>query len=497
MKFTRGLSIEITDLLSEQAAMLFARWIGGATVIYNQKTRDNRQRYDDWVSAGRPEAERQFVSQETAYLQQRLPFLSELPAQIRRNAGSHWFSAWNGFTKGLRDAPKTRSKHQRRTALVTNELFFVQPLGDSQCVLHIRASAKKSDRGALVFGLQLPVPAASVANSLFLSRQGRRFWLSIGYDIERDVPTEAEIWEQLRAMTAQELSAVVTGYDVGVINQVMDSDGNRFHFSPDEQRVLARREQLKRKYQRRYARAAAANGRQGNPAKGRAPTRTERHWLGKAATESARMANIRCNRSHHISRAIAEQTPVVAVFEAINHQNLAKAPKAKKCPETGNWLRNGRAAKRGLNRALASVNLGQIRQFSGYKLRERGKLLVQVPQQYSSQTCSECGCQHADNRKSQSLFVCTACGFTCHADENAGRVLKQRGLSLICSSTLPTRKAPRKTSIRRKSAPEPASLDGGGRVRPLGAVADDAIHGQFERCAARTAPLETMPLITA
>ena len=67
---------------------------------------------------------------------------------------------------------------------------------------------------------------------------------------------------------------------------------------------------------------------------------------------------------------------------------MVRKPKAKLCEDTGRWLANGASAKRGLNKALHSVNMGLIRQFTEYKLMVRGKLMVRVKPHYSSQECS-------------------------------------------------------------------------------------------------------------
>ena len=40
---------------------------------------------------------------------------------------------------------------------------------------------------------------------------------------------------------------------------------------------------------------------------------------------------------------------------------------------------------------------------------------------FTSQRCSACGHIAAESRKSQALFRCVACGYTCNADVNAAR----------------------------------------------------------------------------
>ena len=45
-----------------------------------------------------------------------------------------------------------------------------------------------------------------------------------------------------------------------------------------------------------------------------------------------------------------------------------------------------------------------------------GGELLAIPPAYTSQTCPACGHIHANNRKTQALFLCVECGYTEHAD---------------------------------------------------------------------------------
>jgi putative transposase len=80
---------------------------------------------------------------------------------------------------------------------------------------------------------------------------------------------------------------------------------------------------------------------------------------------------------------------------------------------------------RPLARGIADAGWSQFARMLGYKLAWSGGTLVEVPAQYSSQTCSECGVVDASSRNSE-RFNCTSCGHTDHADLNAAKVLKQR-----------------------------------------------------------------------
>jgi putative transposase len=63
-----------------------------------------------------------------------------------------------------------------------------------------------------------------------------------------------------------------------------------------------------------------------------------------------------------------------------------------------------------------------------YKLAVRGGLILSVPAQHSSNTCSECEHVDSENRVSRDLFRCAKCGNEEHADVNAAKVILQRAL---------------------------------------------------------------------
>jgi putative transposase len=75
--------------------------------------------------------------------------------------------------------------------------------------------------------------------------------------------------------------------------------------------------------------------------------------------------------------------------------------------------------KRGLNRAISRQGWGQLVDRLDYKAAGR---FERVPAAYTSQRCSACGHIARENRKSQAVFACVACGAgPCNADVNAAR----------------------------------------------------------------------------
>jgi transposase len=88
-------------------------------------------------------------------------------------------------------------------------------------------------------------------------------------------------------------------------------------------------------------------------------------------------------------------------------------------------------AKAGLNRSIRAAGWGRLVK----RLEEKAAGRVErIGPAYTSQTCNACGHCAADNRESQAVFRCRACGHTDHADVNAakniaaGRAVTARGV---------------------------------------------------------------------
>jgi len=63
-------------------------------------------------------------------------------------------------------------------------------------------------------------------------------------------------------------------------------------------------------------------------------------------------------------------------------------------------------------------------------------MVIYVNPAYTSQACSDYGHVHPGNRKSQSEFLCQACGLTMNADFNAAINISRAGhAQLACKAT--------------------------------------------------------------
>jgi len=109
-----------------------------------------------------------------------------------------------------------------------------------------------------------------------------------------------------------------------------------------------------------------------------------------------RIANRRSDFLHQHSTAVIRKYGTVVV-EALPVRGLSRSRLAKQILDCSwaEWFRQ-----------LA------------YKAESAGRQFIAVDPRYTSQTCSECGFVHKDNRKTQADFECLSCGYKDNADHN-------------------------------------------------------------------------------
>jgi putative transposase len=97
------------------------------------------------------------------------------------------------------------------------------------------------------------------------------------------------------------------------------------------------------------------------------------------------------------------------------------------------------SAKRGLNRSILDQGWGEFRRQLSYKMAWNGGSVKLVSPRHTSQRCYKCLHVHADNRKSQAVFECIACGHADHADVNAAKNILAVGQTVLASPASLTR----------------------------------------------------------
>ncbi len=133
------------------------------------------------------------------------------------------------------------------------------------------------------------------------------------------------------------------------------------------------------------------------------------------------IANVRSDYLHKLSTEISENQAKVYV-EELQIRNMSASARGT-IEEPGRNIK----AKAGLNKSILDQGWFEFRRQLDYKLCWRGGMLVEVNPRHTSQRCSCCGHIAKENRLSQALFRCQACGYEENADINAAKNIKTVG----------------------------------------------------------------------
>ena len=471
---------------------ILPRWIGCQRFIYNAKVEEDKLFSAQWRMEKRlnPSTEiRSPVDQTYSHFKsdELTPWLFEVPRGILRNGCFRWMTAKNRQLKGTAKAPRKRNPWNFDSVLLTSELFrFVDhpcggrdKAGNSRRRIEIGTKAKPL--GFIDFDAKRPY---ALPKMLTVRRTGTGKWyVSFNFDETLDIVlrSESELAYELNGLSDDELQARTLGIDRNVSSNKLATSDGRFHDLRDiETQRIERKEKRTKKYQRKMARQQKGSS-------------SYRKTARKVAKMQAYGTNVRKDFAHRTSRTLLDAGFDLYVFEDLNIKGMTKKPRAKQ-DASGKWLRNGRAAKAGLAKSILASAWGLTEQFLRYKATRKNALVVSVPAMYSSQECAECGHVAKENRKND-RFECVSCGHEDHADANASRNIRRRGIALIRSRALEgAGKAKRKTSFRRK----PQSQEGSDRPGLSVETAEDqkapfGAAGSSRRSGNRSSILGVMP----
>ena len=209
-------------------------------------------------------------------------------------------------------------------------------------------------------------------------------------------------WHCIVCYDVGEIAVPDNGLAVGIdrnCGQVAASDG-AIHRMPDVRCLEAKR----RRYQRMMARRKKGSRRRA----------LARHRCAKV---SRKLAMIRTDWQHHVSRVIADDYGTVCV-ERLNTRDMTASAR-------GTAERPGKNVKQkaGLNREILATGWAGLKSKLDYKAAN----VIEVDPAHTSQTCLVCGHVARENRRSQSKFLCVACGHQGNADINAALNILARG----------------------------------------------------------------------
>lgn len=423
------------------------RWIGCQRVIYNGKTTEDKcfaaQRRLR-IAAGlmgddlKTPLDRQYAQFKDPEL---TPWLSDVPSQVLRCAADRWFDAKQRQLKGLAQAPTIRHRGNFNSLRLTNDVFrFIKRIDarTGEVAHDIELGTVKHPVGCLPFKAHQPYV---LPKTLTIRHQDGRWYVSFSYAHEpadaQALRTPAELAYELNQLSDDDLRVAIIGIDRNVRdNALMASNGQPFDVPAISQARVERKDKGRQRYQRAFARTQKGSS-------------NRRKMVARIGRSHAYKRNVLNEFAHQTSRALVNLSQVRGfALENLKIASMVRKPKAKQSAN-GKWLRNGARAKAGLTKSILSSAWGRVGDYLAYKAPRQNKLVMKVPAAYSSQECSHCGHTHPDNRN-KDRFLCTACGFTEHADFNASLVIRARGIAMIRSGALEAAPKPKKQVARYK-----------------------------------------------
>jgi len=146
-----------------------------------------------------------------------------------------------------------------------------------------------------------------------------------------------------------------------------------------------------------------------------------RKAVARLANLHRRITRQRNDWLHKLSTELADRHPVIAL-EDLRVKNMSASARGT-VAAPGQRVRQ----KAGLNRSIQDAAWGAFTRQLGDKTRWRGGQVILVNPAYTSRTCRCCGHEAPENRKTQSAFLCVACGHTEHADVHAAKNILAAG----------------------------------------------------------------------
>ena len=146
--------------------------------------------------------------------------------------------------------------------------------------------------------------------------------------------------------------------------------------------------------------------------------RTQRGSVRRAAVKhaiarlKAREVDARKDWAEKLSTDLARRFDLIRV-ENLRVRDMTRSAKGN-VAAPGHNVR----AKAVLNRQILASGWGIL--VTRLEQKAPGRV-ERINPAYTSQRCSTCGYVADENRKSQAVFTCAACGYACHADVNAAR----------------------------------------------------------------------------
>ena len=366
---------------SESKARKLAGQAGACRFVWNHFLGENKNQMDLWRRypelTAKPKTSFFSLGVQFTKLRKEIDWLNDYSYMITRSVLKCQADAWTACFQSGKGFPKFKSRHGNDPSFTIPENIKIQ---DGK--LHIQKIGwlRIQRKGGNPYPTGKPVKAV-------ITKKAGKWYAVVCYQVEK-------------------LEKVDNGVTAGVDRNagqvaVVDSNGNEtIHHLPE----LAKKEARLKRYQRRM--------------QGQVKGSRRRHKTRLKLQKCCRhLKNARDNWQHQVSREIANQSGLV-VLEDLNTQGMTKSAKGT-ADNPGKHV----TAKSGLNREIRKTGWHGLEQKLEYKAE-----VIRINPAYTSQACSACGHVSKENRTSQAVFKCVACGHAENADVNAARNILASGI---------------------------------------------------------------------
>ena len=235
--------------------------------------------------------------------------------------------------------------------------------------------------------------------------------------VSREGCGPGERWfASIQVETAETVAALgvapTLGIDMGLKLFTAMSDGT----TVEPLKALAQQQLRMKRYQRSVSRKKKGSA-------------NRKKAVARLGNLHRRIARQRSDWLHKLTIDLANRHAVIALEDLRISNMSASAKGTVEAPGTNVQQ------KTGLNRSILDAASGEYGRQLSYKLAWRGGRVIMVNPAYTSRTCRICGHESAENRTTQSVFACVACGHTENADVHAAKNILAAGHAVWLSES--------------------------------------------------------------
>jgi putative transposase len=298
-------------------------------------------------------------------------WLKDCYSQVLQSATLNLTKAFKNFFEKRAKYPRFKSYHGKQSCQYPQSVLIVDG-----CVKIPQLGLVKASIHRIFDGKIKTVTVSKTPTG--------KYFASILFETEQEFPEVT-------------ITGKICGIDLGIKDFAIVHDGEKTSKYANPRHIKKHEKNLARK-QQKLARKE----------KGKKNREKARKLVAKV---HERTSNTRHDFLHKLSRKIVNNNQVVVV-EQLNVKGM---------------VRNHKLAK-----AISDVGWGTFVNFLGYKLKEKGGLLVEIDRWFpSSKTCSHCLYQMSEMPLEVREWTCPSCGTVHDRDENASKNIRTEGIRMI------------------------------------------------------------------